>query len=98
MDAKAERFLSRLNPDEHVIDSIYLLEQSESVIKEGLIEFKDTDLRKIFYSNKEFEMEIFINNHSFIISSRLYPILEERYKLDLHLNMYRLILDKTRIY
>lgn len=98
MDKKAERFFSRLNPDGHIVDSIYLLEQSESIITEGLLEFKDADLNRIFLSNKEFPMEIFVNNHSFVISSKLYSIIENRYKLDLHLNIYRLITDKTRVY
>lgn len=98
MCSSVERYFNKLNPEGYIIDNIYLLEQGDSVVLDGLIEIKDNDLSKIFLSNDEFNMEIFIDNHPITISSSLYTLLEKRYKLDLHLNIYRLIIDETKIY
>lgn len=76
---------------EEVVDRIYL---SECVYTnyDYLIQFTDKDLLKYFTTSEEFLMDVYINNHKYNISSKLYSLLEAKYGLDFHVIPYRIII------
>ena len=90
LDPKMERYINRLDTNnEGIITSIYLMEQTDTIVDEGLIQFTDKDLLRYFTTNDDFIMTIYIQNHKFRISSKLYSLLEAKYQLDFHLLVYR---------
>lgn len=85
LDPTIEKFLSFLDKNnEGVLTNINLVEQDGFINPNGLIQFKDSDLLRYFTTNDEFVMKLYINNHKFTITSKLYFLLEQAYNLDLH--------------
>lgn len=90
MDRRIEYLLNRMDRwNDGKIDTIYLTEQCGFIIEEGLIQFTDKDLLRYFTTNDEFMMDLYISNHKFKISSKLYALMEQEYQLDLHVSAYR---------
>lgn len=90
LDRKIELILSRIDKWNDGVANVYLLEQLGFISGEGLIQFTDKDLLRYFTTNDTFLMDLYIEDHRFKISSRLYTLLEREYHLDLHLSTYKI--------
>lgn len=91
LDRKMELLLSRIDKlNEGIITNVYLQEQLGFISEEGLIQFTDKDLLRYFTTNDTFLMDLYIQDHRFKISSKLYTLLEREYHLDLHLSAYKI--------
>ena len=95
LDRKIELFLNKLDIyDEGIVDNIWLFEQGDYIIEEGLIQFSEEDMTRYFTTEDDFTMKIYIDKYEFYLTSRLYNLLELNYDLDLHDSVYRIALDE----
>ena len=95
LDRKIELFLNKLDIyNEHIVNNIWLYEQGDYIIKEGLVQFSDEDMTRYFTTEDDFTMRIYIDKYEFTLTSRLYNLLELNYQLDLHESVYRITLDE----
>lgn len=95
LDRKIELFLNKLDIyDEGIVDNIWLFEQGDYIIEEGLIQFSEEDMTRYFTTEDDFTMKIYIDKYEFYLTSRLYNLLELNYNLDLHESVYRIALDE----
>ena len=91
LDRRIELMLNRLDVwKEGIVTNISLICQSGFIDNEGLIQFDDNDLLRYFTTDDDFIMALYINGHKWSISSRLYSLIEQRYKLDLHELVYKI--------
>ena len=91
LDRRIELILNRLDTwKEGIIKNISLICQHGFIDSEGLIQFDDKDLLRYFTTNDDFTMALYINGHKWSISSRLYFLIEHKYKLDLHELVYKI--------
>ena len=91
LDRRIELMLNSLDVwIEGIVTNISLICQSGLIDSEGLIQFDDNDLLRYFTTNDDFIMALYINGHKLSISSRLYFLIEQRYKLDLHELVYKI--------
>ena len=75
---------------EGIITNISLICQKDFIDSEGLIQFDDNDLLRYFTTDDDFIMTLYINGHKWSISSKLYFLIEQKYKLDLHELVYKI--------
>lgn len=88
-------FLNKLDIyNEHIVNNIWLYEQGDYIIEEGLVQFSDEDMTRYFTTEDDFTMRIYIDKYEFTLTSRLYNLLELNYQLDLHESVYRITLDE----
>lgn len=92
IDEKMERYLNYINRYNDDYINVYLFEQVNEVVKEGLLEFDESDLLRNFTTTDDFDMKIYINDHEFKLSSKLYWLLEQNFHLNLHYSVYRVTL------
>ena len=91
LDRRIELMLNRLDVwKEGIVTNVSLICQSGFIDNEGLIQFDDNDLLRYFTTDDDFIMALYINGHKWSISSRLYFLIEQRYKLDLHELVYKI--------
>ena len=91
LDRRIELMLNRLDIwKEGIVTNGSLICQSGFIDNEGLIQFDDNDLLRYFTTDDDFIMALYINGHKWSISSRLYFLIEQRYKLDLHELVYKI--------
>lgn len=91
LDRKIEFLLERLDKwKDGKVNTVYLEEQKGFLIEDGMIQFSDKDLLRYFTTNDTFLMDLFIEDHKFKLSSKLYALLEKEYHLDLHITAYRI--------
>ena len=91
LDRRIELMLNRLDVwKEGIVTNVSLICQSGFIDNEGLIQFDDNDLLRYFTTDDDFIMALYINGHKCSISSRLYFLIEQRYKLDLHELVYKI--------
>ena len=91
LDRRIELMLNRLDIwKEGIITNISLICQRTFIDSEGLIQFDDADLFRYFTTNDDFTMALYINGHKWSISSKLYFLIEQKYKLDLHELVYKI--------
>ena len=90
---KTERILTALdrknNFDDGIVE-IVLIEEFGVISDHNLLQFEEPDITRWFTTNDYFNMNIWINNHKFVISSDLYSILEQIYEFKFHENIYRI--------
>jgi len=55
-----------------------------------ILQFDKRDIDKYFIADEEFEINTYIDDYHFYVSSVLYLLMENTYKLDFHKNLYRL--------
>ena len=91
LDRRIEFMLSRLDTwKDGVVTNVSLICQHDFIDSEGLIQFDDADLLRYFTTNDDFTMALYINGHKWSISSRLYFLIEQKCKLDLHELVYKI--------
>lgn len=90
LDPVLERYLNIHDTwNRGIVDNIYLVEQCDFLDSKNILQFSDNDLLRYFTNKDPFKMHIFINNHSFKISSNLYTIFENTYHADFHILVYK---------
>lgn len=72
---------------------VYLYEESSIIINEGLIQFTEEDILRYLTTNDDFIMDLYIEDHKFSISSKLYQLLEQNYNFNFHKYTYRIEVD-----
>ena len=91
LDRRIELMLNRLDVwKEGIITNISLICQKDFIDNEGLIQFDDNDLLRYFTTDDDFIMALYINGHKWSISSKLYFLIEQKYKLYLHKLVYKI--------
>ena len=88
----AEEMLDNLSKqkeyDEDVIE-IALIEEFSVISDHDILQFEEPDITRWFTTNDDFDMNVWINDNMFVISSDLYSILEQVYQFKFHENIYR---------
>ena len=88
----AEEILDNLSKqkdyDEDVIE-IALIEEFSVISDYDILQFEEPDITRWFTTNDDFDMNVWINDNKFVISSDLYSILEQVYQFKFHENIYR---------
>ena len=91
IDRRIELILNRLDTwNDGIVTNISLICQNRFIDSEGVIQFDDADLVRYFTTNDDFTMALYINGHKWSISSKLYFLIEQKYKLDLHELVYKI--------
>ena len=75
LSEKIERLLSIIDKNEDGCVSITLYEQ-DCYIEDSTIQFGDDSLCRYFTTNDDFDLDFWIGNRKFTISSTLYTLLE----------------------
>ena len=89
LSEKIEKFLSIIDKNNNEYVTITMYEQ-DCYIEDSTLQFGDDSLCRYFTTNDDFDMNIWINDHKFVISSDLYSILEQIYEFKFHENIYRI--------
>ena len=91
MERRIEFLIQRLDTwNEGVVNNVYLIEQGDVIVEDGIIQFTEEDLTRYFTTTDDFLMKVYISNHRFLFSSKLYQLLETQYHLDFHSSVYRI--------
>ena len=90
IDPVFERLFNRMDKYNDEIINVYLYEESSIIINEGLIQFTEEDILRYLTTNDDFIMDLYIEDHKFSISSKLYQLLEQNYNFNLHKFIYRI--------
>jgi len=92
LDPKLEELLNRIDADNlelgHI--SIYFRRINSNDGKGGILQFDKADIDKYFITDENFEINTYIDDYHFYVSSELYLLIEKTYQLDFHKNLYRL--------
>lgn len=90
---KTERILTALDRknsfDDGVVE-IVLIEEFGVISDHDILQFEEPDITRWFTTNDYFNMNVWVNDHKFVISSDLYSILEQIYEFKFHENIYRI--------
>lgn len=82
---KAERCFNLMTDS----DEIYIyLNEVYTVVEQNTIFFKDDDIRRYLTTNDDFDLEFWIGDHQFYISSDLYYLLEGLFNCNFHKTLY----------
>lgn len=93
IDPVFERLFNRFDKYNEEIIDVYLYEESSIIIEEGLIQFTEEDILRYLTTNDDFTMDVYIEDHKFSISSKLYQLLEQNYNFNFHKFIYRIKID-----
>ena len=69
---------------------IAFIEEFGVISDHDILQFEEPDITRWFTTSDYFNMNVWINDHKFIISSDLYSILEQVYQFKFHENIYRI--------
>ena len=88
LDEKIEKILSRLQSgcDEFKL----VIYESGSILYNDTLQFADESLNRYFTTNDDFDIEFWIGDRNFKISSTLYYLLECQYEFNFHDTLYRI--------
>lgn len=87
---KAERILNYLDTYKEGEVEIALIEEFGVISDHAILQFDEKEITRWFTTNDDFNMNIYVDNHQFSISSDLYSLLEQQYHFNFHENIYRL--------
>lgn len=87
---RMERILEHIDQYKNGEVEIALIEEFGVISEYNILQFDEKDITRWFTSNDDFDMNIYIDNHQFIISSDLYSLLEIQYHFNFHENIYRI--------
>lgn len=87
LDEKIERMLFILDRSEEgeFLCTIY---ETGCILYPNTIQFSDDSLRRYFTTNDDFNIDFWIGDRSFQISSTLYSLLEYQYEFNFHDTLY----------
>ena len=83
-------FLDRKYGFEEGEVEIALSEEFGVISDHDILQFEEPDITRWFTTNDDFDMNVWINDYKFVISSDLYSILEQIYEFKFHENIYRI--------
>ena len=90
IDPVFERLFNIMDKYNDEVINVYLYEESSIIINEGLIQFTEEDILRYLTTNDYFIMDLYIEDHKFSISSKLYQLLEQNYNFNFHKFIYRI--------
>lgn len=91
LSEKIEKWLSFIDKDKDGFVSITLYEQN-CYTEDSTLQFGDESLCRYFTTNDEFDLDFWIGNRKFTITSTLYAILENQFKFNFHDTTYNILL------
>ena len=94
LSEKIEKWFSFLDKSKDGIIKIILYEQN-CYIEDSTLQFGDDSLCRYFTTNDEFDLDFWIGNRQFTISSTLYTMLESQFQFKFHTTTYNIILNET---
>ena len=86
----AERILNYLDKFKSGEIEIAIIEEFMVISEEHILQFDENDIARWFITGDDFDMNVYIDNHHFVISSDLYSLLEIQYQFKFHENIYRI--------
>ncbi len=90
LDPRMERFLDHLDKFNDGVLYVYFVEQRDIVLKEGLLQFSEESILRFMTTNDDFQMDIFVEDHAFKLSSILFMRLEQACGFNFCENIYRI--------
>ena len=91
LSEKIEKWLSFIDKDKDGCVKITLYEQ-DCYIEDSTLQFGDDSLCRSFTTNDDFDLDFWIGNRKFTISSSLYLLLENLYNFNFHDTTYNILL------
>lgn len=91
LSEKIEKWLSFIDKDNDGCVKITLYEQ-DCYIEDSTLQFGDDSLCRYFTTNDDFDLDFWIGNRKFTISSSLYLLLENLYNFNFHDTTYNILL------
>lgn len=88
-----EKWLSHLDTDNNGSITIGLYDQN-CYIEDSTLQFGDDSLCRYFTTNDEFDLDFWIGNRKFTISSTLYTILENQFQFNFHDTTYNILITQ----
>lgn len=88
--SRAERVLECLDKYGLGEVEISFVEEFGVISDHNILQFDENDITRWFTTDDDFDINIYIDNHHFIISSDLYSLLEIHYKCKFHENIYKI--------
>ena len=92
LSEKIEKFLSIIDKNNNEYVTITLYEQ-DCYIEDTTLQFGDDSLCRYFTTNDDFDLDFWIGNRKFTISSTLYTILENQFGFSFHDTTYNVLLN-----
>ena len=93
LSEKIEKWLSFVDKDGDGCVTITLYEQ-DCYIEDSTIQFGDNSLCRYFTTNDDFDLDFWIGERQFTISSTLYTILENQFQFNFHDTTYNVLLSQ----
>lgn len=69
---------------------VVFYEQFDIIDNDNILQFREKDIVRYLTTNDDFDIHFYINDHEFIISSKLYSLLESQYNFNFHKTLYRI--------
>lgn len=91
LSEKVEKWLSFIDKDKDGVVNIALYEQN-CYTEDSTLQFGDDSLCRYFTTNDDFDLDFWIGNRGFTISSTLYTILENQFGFNFHDTTYNILL------
>lgn len=91
LSEKIEKFFSFIDKNDNKCVTITLYEQ-DCYVEDSTIQFGDHSLYKYFTTNDDFDLEFWIGNRKFEISSTLYTMLENQFQFNFHDTTYNILI------
>lgn len=88
---KVEKWLSFIDKEENNVVSIILYEQN-CYVEDSTLQFGDDSLCRYFTTNDDFDLDFWIGNRKYSISSSLYTILENQFQFNFHDTTYNILI------
>ena len=89
LDEKIEEYLSKLDKDATGQLKLQFFEQY-SYIDGPILQFDEQDINRYMITDDDFDLNCYIGEHQFVISSRLYFLLEAQFNFNFHETIYRI--------
>jgi len=92
LDPMLEALLSTINERDMGLDNVCVYFKSIDFDngEKHVLKFNRPDIERYFTTDEDFEINAYIDDYHFYVSSDLYMLMEKTYKLDLHKNLYKL--------
>jgi len=95
LDEKIEKTLDLFNKSKSGVIDINFWE-TYTVIDNATIIFNDSDILRYLTTDDDFDVEFYVDDHQYVISSNLFYLLEANYNFNFHKSFYRIeILDRA---
>ena len=89
LSRKIEKCFNILDSDNFGFITLMLCEEN-CLMDEKSLQFSDESMRRYFTTNDDFDLDIWVGNKKFQISSSLYFLLEQLYNFNFHDTGYRI--------